>query len=178
MATKTGVPKMKRGRPSKYSKYVCDKICELISTTSNGLVTICKSDDMPSIRTVLNWLNDPLNEEFVRNYTRARELQADVLADEIISLSDSERRTTTINSGGEFGGNKSESDNPQRTRLQIDARKWKASKLAPKKYGDRLDVTTKGEAFTNKYDLSKLTTDELLKLNDINTKLGNTGGAL
>lgn len=29
---------------------------------------------------------------------------------------------------------------PHKARLQIDARKWYASKLAPKKYGDKLDL--------------------------------------
>jgi hypothetical protein len=36
-----------------------------------------------------------------------------------------------------------------RSKLQIDARKWKASKLAPKKYGDKMDLTTDGEKITS-----------------------------
>lgn len=151
MAKKTGVPRMKnpppppkRGRPSLYSKEICNKICEQISTTSNGLVSICEKEGMPNVSTVFDWLNNPANAEFSKQYTRAREMQADILADEIISLSDSERRTKTINSGGEFGGNESEYDNPARTRLQIDARKWKASKLAPKKYGDKIQTEHSG----------------------------------
>ena len=31
-----------------------------------------------------------------------------------------------------------------RSRLRIDARKWLASKLAPKKYGDKIDATLQG----------------------------------
>lgn len=39
----------------------------------------------------------------------------------------------------------SDSVHVQRARLQVETRKWLMSKLAPKKYGERLDVTSSGE---------------------------------
>lgn len=136
-------------RPSKYSKEVIDKICFLIASTSKGLNKICEeNDDLPTFKTVFNWLQDEDKREFLQLYTRAREMQADTLADEIIEISDTERETTSrtecLNGDGSYTM-ASTSDNHNRTRQMIDARKWKASKLAPKKYGDKLDVTSGGE---------------------------------
>lgn len=134
----------KNGRPSKYSKEVADKICMLLSTTSKGLVNICKLPQMPDVSTVYDWLANPNYKEFTDSYARAREAQADLLADEIIEIADTEKRTVSTNEGDQYS-TVTESDNPARSRLMIDARKWKASKLAPKKYGDKVDVTTNGE---------------------------------
>jgi hypothetical protein len=70
---------------------------------------------MPGFATVKRWLSE--NADFQAQYARAREEQADFYADEIIQIADT---CTDTN----------------KARLQIDARKWKASKLAPKKYGN------------------------------------------
>ena len=59
--------------------------------------------------------------EFSEQYARAREVQADVLADEVIEIADTE-------------------PDPNRARVMIDARKWLAGKLRPKKYGDHLKL--------------------------------------
>ena len=37
------------------------------------------------------------------------------------------------------------SENIQRSRLRIDTRKWALSKMNPKKYGDKTDITTNGK---------------------------------
>lgn len=36
-------------------------------------------------------------------------------------------------------------DAVQRSKLRVDARKWVAAKLKPKKYGDKIDVTSGNE---------------------------------
>jgi terminase small subunit-like protein len=136
-------------RPTKYNKDVTDKICFLIASTSKGLSKICEENgDLPTFKTVFNWLNDKDKVEFLQLYARAREAQADILADEIIEIADTELSTTArtecLNADGSFTS-ATTSDNHNRTRQMIDARKWKASKLAPKKYGDKLDVTSDGE---------------------------------
>ena len=74
---------------------------------------------MPARRTVLNWMSADTN--FCTSIARAREEQAEHLAEEIVNIAD----TCT---------------DPHKARLQIDARKWYASKLAPKKYGEKLDL--------------------------------------
>lgn len=124
-------------RPSKYSEEIADKICLLISTTSRGLVSICQEIGI-NPDTVYTWLKD--KQGFSDKYARAREDQADLLADEIISIADDNSRDAEAFVGG---------NHVNRARLQIDARKWKASKLAPKKYGDKMDVTSNGEAISS-----------------------------
>ena len=130
-----------KGRPSSYSDKISEKICLLISTTSQGLASICKSEDMPSTTTVYNWLNNDEHSNFLDMYTRAREAQADLLADQIISIADDQSNDTIINES--TGAPQMNAEWVARCRLQVDARKWKASKLAPRKYGDRTqhDVT-------------------------------------
>lgn len=134
----------------KFTIELFDSICEEIATTDKGLSTICKSKDV-STTAFYNWINE--DALLVDKYARARELQAELLADQIIELSSRDRicEETTIYDDGK--GNEQVTtrrvDNHNRTRLEIDARKWKASKLAPKKFGEKLDVTTGGEKIQN-----------------------------
>lgn len=107
---------MTAGRPSTYSEEITDRICEMLED-GMSLRSICLLDDMPGRRTVLDWLD--LHEEFRTKYARAREKQADADADDIVDISDHE-------------------PDPARARVRVDARKWRAAKLAPKKYGDRI----------------------------------------
>lgn len=79
---------------------------------------------MPSITTVMKWLAE--NEKFAEQYARARLAQQDTYADEITFIADTE-------------------PDPKRARVRIDARKWHASKLAPKKYGDKITQELTGE---------------------------------
>jgi hypothetical protein len=101
-----------------------------------SLRTICLSDDMPSATTVFRWLADARYAAFREQYTRAREAQADHLAEEILQIAD-DGRNDTYETDGVVAVNH---DAIQRSRLRVDARKWLAGKLAPKKYGDKLAV--------------------------------------
>ena len=129
------------GRPSKYSKELAEKICDELAN-GKSLVAICQQDEFPCYNTVLNWLR--VHEEFLGNYARAREAQADYYAQEIIDLADKERicEKRTIKPDG--GEEVVILDQTERTRLQIDARKWYAGKLMPKKYGDKVQQEVSG----------------------------------
>lgn len=117
-----------------YTQKTADFICELIAD-GHSLREICKADDMPNRATVFKWLNDI--EGFSDQYARAREEQAETLADEIVSIADDGSNDTYVDENGNV---RTEQDVIARSRLRIDARKWVASKLKPKKYGERLDV--------------------------------------
>lgn len=95
---------------------------------------------MPRQATVFRWLDS--NEAFREQYTHARVKQADFYADQIIEIADETSNDTEITEHGE----KPNSEWIARSRLRVDARKWVMSKLAPKKYGDKIDVTTGGES--------------------------------
>lgn len=129
------------GRPSKYTDEIADKICERLAL-GESILKICSGEEMPSERAIYRWLES--NEEFRQNYARAREQQADHYAAEIIDLADKDRicekRTIKPDGGEEIVI----VDQTDRTRLQIDARKWYASKLAPKKYGDKVQAEVTG----------------------------------
>jgi hypothetical protein len=127
----------KIGRPSKFTQEVADAICTRIAD-GESLRKICESDDMPAKTTVMRWLADEeQHKPFRDQYARAREEQADKLAEEIIEIADDGRNDTYKDAEGQI---KVDHDVIARSRLRVDARKWYASKLAPKKYGDKLAV--------------------------------------
>ena len=132
--TKQAEAPAKRGRPSKYSNALADKICERLAS-GESLVRVCKDPDMPGLSTVFRWLAD--NESFRDNYARAREVQADVLADEILDIADDGINDSYTD---DEGGERTNYDVIARSKLRVDARKWIASKLLPKKYGERQQV--------------------------------------
>jgi transposase-like protein len=123
---------MDMGRPPKYTDDLALKILEEIATTHKGLRTICKENDL-NVSTLLVWLSE--DKDFSARYARAKESQADLLAEEILELADKERELIEEVTTGE-GSYQTKKDNIARSRLQVDARKWLASKLKPKKYGD------------------------------------------
>lgn len=127
-------PKQSRsGRPSTYSKALAATICERLSD-GESLRAICRNPDMPSRDSVFRWLR--VHPEFSDQYARARELQADALADEILAIADDGSRDYVID---EDGIKRVDHEHIQRSRLRVDARKWYAAKLAPKKYGDKIE---------------------------------------
>lgn len=124
------------GRPTDYSDELAAAICERLAD-GESLKAICDSAEMPNKATVYRWLL--ARPEFCDLYTRAREDQADTLADEIIDIADDNSSDTITKENGD--GSTYEVANTEwinRSRLRVDARKWVASKLKPKKYGDKV----------------------------------------
>ena len=125
----------KPGRPSKYSDELVETICALLME-GQSLVHICSLDNMPSRQTVARWL--AAKPDFQQRYKQAREVQAEFMADELLALADD----ATEDFYGEGQPNRVA---VQRSKLKIDTRKWVASKLLPRKYGDRIDMNVTGE---------------------------------
>ena len=118
------------GRPSIYSDALAAAICERLGQ-GESLNAICRDEHMPSRKVVHEWVTDD-RDGFRDKYVRAREAQAEYWASEIIEISDSVRKGAT-------------SEEVQAARLAVDSRKWVASKLLPKKYGDRVVNTHGGD---------------------------------
>lgn len=127
------------GRPGEFTQEVADLICAGLME-GYSLRKICASDEMPACSTVYKWLIE--NQSFSEQYTRAREVQADVMADEIIDISDDGSNDTYEDDDGH---KKTDYDVIARSRLRVDSRKWIASKLKPKKYGDKVTAEHTGE---------------------------------
>ena len=127
---------MTAGRPSDYTDAIADTICERLAD-GESLRSICSEDEMPDKSTVMRWLNK--HEAFCDQYARAREVQADSLFDEILDIADDgsndwmERKDADdANIGWRENG-----EALRRSALRVDARKWMAGKLQPKKYSDK-----------------------------------------
>ena len=104
------------GRHSEYTKQTAIAICELIAG-GLALKDVCEIEGMPCRAAVYKWLYQ--NEDFAGMYARAREERADLLADEIVAIADTE-------------------PDHNKARVRIDARKWWAAKVNPKKFGDKV----------------------------------------
>ena len=126
-STRTDKP---NGRPSIYTEKLAALICERVAN-GEPLSHVCREESMPSLSTVYLWQTS--RPEFLEMYARCKEDQADTLADQIITIADEPPVPD-----GETG--KIDSAWVAWQRNRIDARKWTASKLRPKKYGDKLDV--------------------------------------
>ena len=121
-----------------FSQEIADHICnELVEGRS--LRAILKDEGMPASSTVFKYLS--LNPEFAEQYARARIAQADTLADEILEIADDSTADTFMT---EDGVEKTDHEVVARSRLRVDARKWLAAKMAPKKYGDKVETTLQG----------------------------------
>lgn len=136
-------PKQKRGRPTKYSNAIVDKLCDIIAKSSVGLRAILSEDNsLPAMTTIIRWLSEEDKEYFRVQYARAREAQAIMMADEIIAIADDGTNDYMTITKGDVEYNVENREVTSRSKLRVEARKWVAAKLLPKKYGDRIDLTT------------------------------------
>ncbi len=157
-----------RGRPTRYTPEVAARICMRLSE-GESLRSICNDDTMPGLRTVMRWLFDGDHEEFWQQYARAREAQAEVRADEIVDIADDVSSDFTTDKDGKAVA---DHENIQRSRLRVDARKWIAAKLLPKKYGDKLQHTGEGGGpIRAEVDLTGIPTDVLRELRKLAARI-------
>ena len=92
--------------------------------TGRSLRQVCKDEGMPHFTTVLRWVAS--DADFAIKYTRARVAQADTLFDRMEEVEEQVSAGTM---------------DSHAARVVLDSMRWRASKLAPKVYGDRLDVS-------------------------------------
>jgi hypothetical protein len=132
----------KVGRPSIYTPAVAEAVCVFI-VDGKSLRQIGEEPGMPAKATIVNWLAK--HEDFRVQYARARELQADALIDEILTIADTPLIGERVKKLPNGTKETTTGDMIEHRRLQVEARKWLIAKLAPKKYGDKLDVEHSGE---------------------------------
>lgn len=94
------------------------------------------------------------HEDFMQQYARAREIQAELLAEEVIEIADDSSGDVIV--VDDDGNEQTNHERVARSRLRVDARKWYASKLSPKRYGDRIQ-------HDQKITITDLTDEELDK---------------
>lgn len=113
------------GRPTIYSTELALTICKRIAE-GESVRSISRDENMPNASTIHSWVLD--NDEFSKQYARAKDIGAEVEFDEMREIADTE-------------------EDVNRARLKIDTIKWGLSKKIPKKYGDKqnIDHTTDGQ---------------------------------
>lgn len=132
----------KIGRPTIFTQDLADKICAQLAM-GESLRTVCKADEMPSLQTIFNWFRT--QKGFVEQYARAKEESADALTDEILDIADDGSNDwMEIHKNG-YDSTVVDQEAVQRSKLRVETRKWIASKLKPKKYGDKVDLTSDGK---------------------------------
>jgi hypothetical protein len=144
MTTKSHKPKAAaKPRPSKYENKA--DICALVLSGMRGGLSAFKACEAAGVpQSTFNlWLN--LDPELAAEYARAREDLIERLANETMAIADqafTEIEEQALNAKGEpVVVKKKVPVDVQRAKLQVDTRKWLLSKLAPKKYGDKLELT-------------------------------------
>ncbi len=104
-----------------------------------SLRAICQEPQMPSEAAVRRWAYEDFG-GFATQYTRARDIGLDCLNDRLLELAENpvigEKRTIKADGGIEI----TTGDTVDRSRLAVDTIKWRLSKMAPKRYGERLEI--------------------------------------
>lgn len=158
------------GRPTEFNEDIALRICERLAD-GESLKAMCEEEDMPARSTVFKWLAKPENKQFVDMYTRAREEQADALFDEILAISDDGRNDWMERKDAEEEniGWRENGEALKRSHLRIEARKWAAAKLMPRKYSEKHQVEHTGE-MTFKHSATDMTDDELARIATASSK--------
>ena len=156
---KTKQPR-KGGRPSRYTDTVAAEICRRIAE-GESLRKVCADSGMPGLSTVMAWLADGEHKSFLEQYARARDMQADAFFDEAVDIANDVSGVWTTT---EDGKKVFHHEHVQRSKLRVDTLKWAASKLAPKRYGERINIDTPAnDEPEESSEQSKLWTTQLQK---------------
>ena len=135
-ASKPSKVKPKIGAPTTFTQETADLICMMLSE-GMSLRQILRADTtgrLPHQSTVYDWLIR--HPSFAEQYARAREEQADTNADEILQIADEMPPEYT----DEKGRTMIDMTYLAWQKQRIEARKWTAMKLKPKKYGEKISV--------------------------------------
>lgn len=122
------------GAPSTYNLEIAEEICTAVATSTLGIKRLCEMNKhWPNVNTVYEWRWK--HKDFGDMYVQAKRHQAELMAEEIVDISDNDAYDYVTNEDGKEIFN---SEHVQRSRLRVDSRKWVACKLAPRLYGDRI----------------------------------------
>jgi hypothetical protein len=126
----------------KYTKYTPEVTQKLLAFLANGkpLKTACLEKGMPAIDIVFDWMRK--YPDFKEAYILAKRESVDALVEEMLEIADDGKNDTYK----EKGLIKTNWDVVERSRLRVETRKWLIGKLAPSRFGDKLDITSDGRA--------------------------------
>lgn len=117
----------------------CDKILAQIES-GKSVKEILEQDGYPVRSTFYSWLNK--SPELVQRYKDATDVRADKIFDEMLEIADNKADDFYYDKNGD---KQFSSNSVNRTRVQIDTRKWMLGKMTPTKYSDKIDITSGGK---------------------------------
>ena len=122
------------GAPTKYTRALADAVCSRLAA-GESLRAICRDPDMPSRETVRLWREGQRNAgaEFAGRYARAQDEKADLYAEQVLIES---RAALTATTNHEV----------QARKLMADNLKWTASRMLPRRWGDKVEIAVGGAA--------------------------------
>ncbi len=128
----------KRGRPTTYNRRIGEQLC-LRLEAGESLRSICADEGMPSTSVFYQWYKR--NPEFAERYADARALQAILMDDDLQTIADDSREDykTVIRDGQEV--EVVDHEHIQRSKLRVDTMKFRMTKMAPRLFGEKLEVS-------------------------------------
>lgn len=130
------------GRPSTYTSELADEICERLAT-GETLRAICRDDHMPSWTTVYEWRK--VHAQFSERLALARELGGDAIAEQALEIADTTKLGERTEESDE-GYKVVREDMLGHRKLQIETRLKLLAVWFPRKFGQRIDVTSGNES--------------------------------
>lgn len=126
---------------------VMDILCKKIASSTSSIITLLgegyEGNSLPDYTTIKAWLS--ADESISTQYARAKEDQAEFMAEEMLDIADNGDNDYMLKHGAD--GSEAyilNGEHVQRSKLRLEARKWLMSKLKPKKYGDRINLDHAG----------------------------------
>ena len=119
---------------------IFDEICSKIIEGKSLRTALKELDNIPP-KTFFVWLREDENK--CKQYAQATEERAEMMFEDMFDIADEEPDRIETKTGYVI-----DSGHIQNKRVRIDTRKWALSKMMPKKYGDKIDVTSAGEKIT------------------------------
>lgn len=151
-AKKLTKPRAKKAPSVAYDRGIAEAVLAEVAA-GHSLRKVCARSGMPAITTFMRWLAEEgeAGDILRKQYARAREAQAETIAEEILSIADEECTTVRADkhprADADVDGKVEvvfDATAVARNRLRVDARKWLLSKMAPKKYGDKIQAEHTG----------------------------------
>lgn len=125
--------------PPSYTPELDAEICRRLAS-GETLRAICRDAHMPSWVTVYEWRK--LDAGFAGRFAAAREAGADAIAEETIEIADESSNDTLTTDSGE----RPNAEWIARSKLRVETRLKLLAVWFPRKYGQRIDVTTGNES--------------------------------
>jgi hypothetical protein len=120
-------------KPTKPGSPERTKLADAVLANMEAGMSCWKACEKAGVKnsTFMLWVSQ--DSALAENYARARENYVERIAQEVMELSDVDV--------GETPDGRKDWAAVQKHKLQVDTRKWLLSKLAPKKYGEKIEIS-------------------------------------